>query len=240
MPTELTVMSFNIHHGEGTDDVLSLSRIAEVIKIADVIGLQEVDRHYGERSDNADQAAELAALLGYHVVFGANIDDDPPADGEPRMQYGTAILSRHPILSWSNDRLTGSAEDEPRGLLRATIDVDGTEFGFANVHLAVESDAARRAQAEQIIGLIDHDRPSVLVGDFNAEPDAPELTSLIAALSDTWSGDGDPSTYPSDQPMERIDLILSTPAVRTVAARIVDSDPTASDHRPVLARIIIG
>src|SRR3954470_22759943 len=83
----LTVMSFNIHHAEGTDGVLDLSRIAQVIKNngADVVGLQEVDRHYSDRSDLADQPAELAAMLGYHVVYGANIDQVPPAAGQPRI-----------------------------------------------------------------------------------------------------------------------------------------------------------
>lgn len=76
----LDVMTFNIHHAQGTDDALDLQRIADVVKEsgADVIGLQEVDNHYSGRSNWADQPAELAAMLGYHVVFGANIDNNPP------------------------------------------------------------------------------------------------------------------------------------------------------------------
>lgn len=47
-----TVMSYNIHHGVGLDNQLSLERIAGVIRDAgaDIVGLQEVDRFYGERS----------------------------------------------------------------------------------------------------------------------------------------------------------------------------------------------
>jgi endonuclease/exonuclease/phosphatase family metal-dependent hydrolase len=49
--TTVTVMSFNIHHGQGTDGVLDLERIARVIRAsgADIVGLQEVDRHFGGR-----------------------------------------------------------------------------------------------------------------------------------------------------------------------------------------------
>lgn len=59
------VMTFNIHHAQGTDGVLDLQRIADVIEAsgADVVGLQEVDRHYSARSDWVDQAAALAELL---------------------------------------------------------------------------------------------------------------------------------------------------------------------------------
>jgi endonuclease/exonuclease/phosphatase family metal-dependent hydrolase len=72
--TTVTVTSFNIHHGQGTDGCLDLARIARVIRAsgAGVAGLQEVDRHFAKRSDWADQAAELAGLLGCHVAYGAN------------------------------------------------------------------------------------------------------------------------------------------------------------------------
>lgn len=55
----LDVMTFNIHHAQGTDGVLDVRRIAEVVRTsgADVVGLQEVDSHYSGRSDWADQAA---------------------------------------------------------------------------------------------------------------------------------------------------------------------------------------
>ena len=239
----LTVMSFNIHHAAGTDEVLSLDRIADVIKAngADVIGLQEVDRHYSERSDWADQPAELAKLLGYHVAFGANIDEEPPAEGKPRIQYGTAILSRYPITAWQNTHLAQSPDEELRGLLQATIDVRGKEFHFYDTHLAASSQADRQQQAEQIIEMIDHRKPGILVGDMNAEPTAPEIKTLAASLDDTWptAGHGDSATFPSEVPTKRIDMIFGTDRVHTVRSSVVDTDPVASDHRPVKAKIII-
>ncbi|WP_406740684.1 endonuclease/exonuclease/phosphatase family protein [Streptomyces atratus] len=120
-----------MHHGAGTDDVLDLKRIAGVVKDtgADVIGLQEVDRqevdrHWSSRSDFADQAQWLADRLHMHVVYGANLDLDPEQAGDPRRQYGTAILSRFPVLGRcavrgaSGVRVRGPAEHDGYRLRR--------------------------------------------------------------------------------------------------------------------------
>ncbi|WP_432103848.1 endonuclease/exonuclease/phosphatase family protein [Streptomyces sp. bgisy091] len=138
-PRVLDVMSFNIHHAQGTDEVLDLDRIARVVRGsgADVVGLQEVDNHYSARSEWADQAAELAERLGWHVVFGANIDNPPPAGSDHRVQYGTAILSRFPITASESTWLFKSPDQEQRGLLHATIDVHGRKVEFNTVALAL-------------------------------------------------------------------------------------------------------
>ena len=46
VPGTLRVLTYNIHHGEGTDGKLDLDRIARVIKAAepDIVALQEVDQ----------------------------------------------------------------------------------------------------------------------------------------------------------------------------------------------------
>ncbi|MGX1027519.1 endonuclease/exonuclease/phosphatase family protein [Streptomyces sp. SAI-097] len=240
------VMTFNIHHAQGTDDVLDLRRVADVIRRsgADVVGLQEVDRHYSERSDWADQPAELAALLGYHVVFGANIDKEPPSAGGDRVQYGTAILSRHPITSSDNTWLYKSPGQEQRGLLRATIDIRGKKVEVYNTHLAASSQADRSRQTAQIVDLIGAKKPSVLVGDFNALPNAPEAQPLREAYTDAWDGflpgHGEGATYPASAPTERIDVIYATPKVTPLLTRVVTTRPAASDHLPVISKVVIG
>lgn len=239
----LQVMSFNIHHAAGTDEVLSTERIADVIRDngADVIGLQEVDRHFSERSEWADQPAELAALLGYHVVFGANIDNDPPEGSEDRIQYGTAILSRHPITDSENTYLHNTPGQEQRGLLRATIDVRGTELNFYSTHLAASSQDDRIEQAAQIVDLVGDNDPAIVVGDFNAEPGAPEIDTLDAAFVDVWAevGKGDGSTYPAEDPTKRIDLIYAAGGVKPLTAKVLHQRAEASDHLPVLSRVLL-
>jgi endonuclease/exonuclease/phosphatase family metal-dependent hydrolase len=120
----LRVMTFNIRHGDGLDRRVDLARAAGVIRAArpDVVGVQEVDRHYGDRSGFVDQAQWLADTLGMHLAYGATLDLDPPAAGRPRRRFGNAVLSRHPISDSDNVLLPRSGGHEQRGLLRAGID----------------------------------------------------------------------------------------------------------------------
>lgn len=244
-PRVLDVMSFNIHHAQGTDDVLDLRRIAGVVRGsgADVVGLQEVDSHYSARSEWADQSAELAAMLGYHVVFGANIDDAPPAPGGHRVQYGTAILSRFPITASDNTWLYRSPGQEQRGLLHATIDVRGRKVEFYNTHLAASSQTDRLQQTAQVVDLMGTKKPGILVGDFNALPAAPESQVLRKACTDAWAtsphGRGDGATYPAEAPTERIDLIYTTRKVTPLFTQVVRADPAASDHLPLLGKVLV-
>ncbi len=96
---KLTVMNYNIHHGQGTDRVVSLERISEAIESAgaDLIGLNEVDRHFSRRSGFRDQIAILAESLGMHYVFSPAISFMPRRSGAPMCQYGNALLSRFPL-----------------------------------------------------------------------------------------------------------------------------------------------
>ncbi|MFE5392998.1 endonuclease/exonuclease/phosphatase family protein [Streptomyces sp. NPDC056568] len=241
----LEVMTFNIHHAQGTDDVLDLQRVANVIRKsgADVVGLQEVDNHYSARSEWADQPAELAALLGYHVVFGANIDNAPPTAGGHRVQYGTAILSRYPITASDNTWLYKSPGQEQRGLLHATLDVRGKKVEVYNTHLAASSQTDRLQQTAQVVDLIGKKKPGVLVGDFNALPDAPESAPLRKAYTDAWDqslhGRGDGATYPAEAPTERIDVIYTTRGVAPLFTRVLKDDPAASDHLPLISKVLV-
>src|SRR6185312_15264745 len=89
---------------------------------ADVFALQEVDKHFGDRSLNLDEPAVLAEALGMHVAYAPNLDLEPPAPGLPRQQYGTATLSKFPILSSRNTLLPRPGNGEQRGLLETVID----------------------------------------------------------------------------------------------------------------------
>lgn len=237
----LTVMSFNIHHGAGLDGVVDLDRVADVVRAnhVDVVAMQEVDKHYSARSDWADEPAELAKKLHYHVVFGANIDQDPPAPGQPRVQYGTAILSRYPIVHWSNTLLFRSADQEQRGLLRADIEVRGVRVHVFDTHLEAYSTVDRETQAKQVVDLIGDARPSILMGDLNAEPGDAELAPLFAAFTDAWpaAGTGPGLTYPAEGPVKRIDFVLTSAGARSRHCSVVTSD--AADHLPVACQVSV-
>src|SRR3954466_7463152 len=105
-PKTLRVLTYNIHHGEGTDGKLDLPRVAGVVKAArpDVVLLQEVDRNT-TRTGKVDQAAELARLTGLHAEFGKAIDLQGGG-------YGLATLSRFPLKGVKTDALPGKAGQE--------------------------------------------------------------------------------------------------------------------------------
>lgn len=242
----LKVMSFNIHHGAGADGLVDLARIARVVRDsgADVVGLQEVDRHFGARSDFVDQAAWLAGALNMHVVYGANLDLDPLSPDQPRRQYGTAILSDAPILDWDNSYLPRFGDHEQRGLLRARINVRGVPVQVYNTHLQHNNAAERVAQAQAITQLIGTPQDSVvLLGDLNATPAAPEIRTLVETLVDAWeaAGLGDGYTYPVEDPHSRIDYIMQSDdvVVRTVAVITTPLAASASDHLPVVADVAL-
>lgn len=236
----LEVLTYNIHHGAGVDGVLDLERIAQVIESsgADVIGLQEVDRNWSSRSDWVDQPAWLAARLGMHYAYAANLDLDPVNPGEPRRQYGTAVLSRHKITDFHNTLLPNYPGQEQRGLLEATVKVRGTKVTIANTHLTHNNNAERQEQSNRVVELIGHSRrPVVLIGDLNATADAPEIKTLTAVLADSWTevGDGPGYTYEAALPTKRIDFVLHNGGIRVRSAQVLST--LASDHLPVLATL---
>ncbi|MCP9491768.1 MAG: endonuclease/exonuclease/phosphatase family protein [Solirubrobacteraceae bacterium MAG38_C4-C5] len=237
---ELSVMSYNIHVGIGEDDRLDLQRIADEIRAsgAEVAGLQEVDRHWAARSDFVDQAQWLAEELDMHVVYGANLDRDPLSPGEPRRQYGTAILSDHPILSSRNTLLPRPEGGEQRGLLEAVINVRGVRVRIANTHLQHNSAVERAAQVERIMELLaDSEEPVVLTGDLNAVPGSPEIAPLSERYDDAWleGGEGDGFTFSAANPDRRIDYIFVSPQIDVESAEVVDT--LASDHLPLVAEL---
>lgn len=236
-PRPLRVSTFNIHHGVGLDDLLDLERIAATVESteAEVVGLQEVDRHFGERSAFVDQATWLAERLGMYVVFGANLDRDPLTPEAPRRQYGTAILSRHRITEWTNTLLPRPEGGEQRGLLEAVVSVRGLPVRVFNTHLQHNSQVERLAQIAALREILaDADESVVLLGDLNATPESPEIDSITEDLVDAWvtAGVGDGYTYDADTPHARIDYVMSSGDVVARTAAVVPTD--AADHLPVV------
>ena len=231
-PTTLRLMTYNIHHGEGTDGKFDLERLAKIIsgKRVDLVAVQEVDVKT-KRSSGVDQAAELARLTGMHYAFGKFMDYQ---GGE----YGQMVLSKFPIIKARNLALPPGPE--PRTALAINVEVPGpdgaTEIVFVGNHFYA-SERERSAQAERLTELLDDELkakvPIILAGDFNSTP----KTKPMKILSRYWI---DPTervndrTWPSKIPRVEIDYILYFPADRFLARKSkVLVETKASDHRPV-------
>src|SRR6478752_5527608 len=91
-PVVATFATYNIHAGAGSDNVYDLDRTAAAIRAlhADVVGLEEVDVHWGDRSHWEDTVAALGRRLGMRTAFAPIYSLDPPAPGQPRREFGVA------------------------------------------------------------------------------------------------------------------------------------------------------
>ena len=233
-PAALRVLSYNIHHAEGTDGKLDLDRIARVITDAkpDLVAVQEVDRKT-RRAGGVDQAAELGKRTGLHVEFGKAIDYQ---GGE----YGLAVLSRVPIKAAKVHPLPGKPGQEARIVLEARVEPPGApSVTFLNTHFQHDDPAVRTEQAARVNELFGKAAgPHVLAGDLNAVPDS----APMRVIGQAWTFATPPAdrlrTIPVADPMRQIDYILFRPAgrFRPAEARVIE-EKMASDHRPVLAML---
>lgn len=232
LPTEIRVVTYNIHHGEGTDGKFDLERIARVIKAEKphLVGLNEVDQGT-RRTNGVDAPAELARLTGMQSVFEKNIDHDGG-------KYGNAVLSRIPIVRHENHKLPSDYKGEQRGVLEVEVgDKEGETLLFLCTHLDYRPDDHERMTSVATIEKVVEGRDgqaAILVGDMNATPDS----RVMAELAKTWgrSNDNPLLTFPSANPNKQIDYILFRPADnwKVVECRVLH-EPVASDHRGLMA-----
>ncbi|RCS53916.1 endonuclease [Bremerella cremea] len=233
----IRVLTYNIHHGEGTDGKIDLPRLAKVIREAnpDFVALQEVDRNT-QRSGNVDQTAELARLTEMNGYFFQQIDYD---GGE----YGQAILAKSELIERAQEMLPGEPEREQRLLARGLFQVGGTELWFATTHLHHADRAIREEQVDALNQLFDKlsspERPAIVCGDFNASPKSEALKSI----SQVWkiSGAGKSLfTFPAEKPTSQIDYVIVRPAnVFHIISATVIPEEIASDHCPFLVEIAV-
>jgi len=224
----LKLMTFNMRYGVGTDNRLDLDRIIETIRDIDpdIIALNEVD-HRMPRSNMQKQDKIIAEQLGYSFVYGYNINLGS--------KYGNVLLSRYPINNFTNHSLPRGNFSEPRGLIEAELDVEGNNIKVFVTHLSIKS-KERPEQVSFIEKKIkESKRPTILMGDFNTLPYSEEMKKLLNILKDTAVEEY--CTYPSNQPVARIDYILVSEEFKIKSNERIEA--LSSDHLPVVAEVIL-
>ena len=229
----LRVVTYNIHHSEGTDGRLDLDRIAGVLREldADVVCLQEVDRNQ-PRTEKLDMPALLEQKLGMASAYGVNYRF---SGGD----YGVLTLTRLPLLAQKNTPLANPEKNpEPRGCLTVTVRWQDREVDIHNTHLGL-SPAERAAQVGDILPLLRPDTPTLLLGDLNEGPDAPAVARLREKLADTFTGPKDEGSLPGAKKARRIDFILASPHFQGVESvvHVTDTTRIASDQFPCRAAL---
>lgn len=250
----IRVLNWNIHHGTGMDGVYDLRRIADLIdrSDADLVAIQEVDKHLSSRSDCDDQPQRLAERLNMHVNYAANITDYE-SDCEKQSKYGTAILTKrkYPILESKHYELPTpqveeGASNEPRGLQETTVRVEDSKVRFYTTHLDHLFERRRMAQVEAILDATANiPDPQVITGDFNSVPDSPSIEAMTNEYVDVFAsvGNGESDTYPAiytdSAPEKRIDYVFTSDDGITVEDAGIGEETLVSDHLPTIADIRI-
>lgn len=232
MPLELTVGTFNIHHGVGTDGVLDIGRIAQIIADAglDIAGLQEVDQNFGARSGWLDQPLEIERLSSRFVTFG-------PTISHRGRNYGNAIVSKDFVIKSSAHLYRGWPSREPRGFVYALIGTWPRPVHAISTHFGLAK-GERVSQARELAHFLRSlEGPVLVFGDLNERPDGDAVAELRKTLVSATTAET--PTFPSVQgvPGVQIDYILLSPdfQVKTVRA---EASP-ASDHLALIASVAL-
>nr|WP_084454638.1 endonuclease/exonuclease/phosphatase family protein [Algoriphagus terrigena] len=232
----LTILSYNVRHCSppANPSLIDVEAIANIIKDskAELVGLQEIDVNNGRSGVNLDQAAKLGELTGMYHYFSKGIDYQGGA-------YGTAILSKFPLSEQETIQLPEAPDTEQRTLSLVTATLpDGRKIRFANTHLDFTADENALAQAKVITEKLKDERlPVFVVGDFNVVKESQTMQHLNQYFTSTCETNCMP-TIPADVPKKTLDFILfSNNQDITVRAHEVLNRPTASNHRPVWARV---
>ena len=165
------IVSYNIQYSLGADNKYDMRRCIDVVRDADIICLQEIDRNW-RRTGMADQFAEVQALLpDRYCVFGPSLDvdaSDRKSDGSVenrRRQSGQMTISRFPIASSRAIHLpkddTGDAMNSWSAALETVIMTPEKPVRIINLHL---TDISETNRVSQISALIKHCENATIEG----------------------------------------------------------------------------
>jgi endonuclease/exonuclease/phosphatase family metal-dependent hydrolase len=199
----------------------------------DIVFLHEVVIDSGLGSFN--QAPVLAEKTGMHTwVFGQCINDGLPFH---RMIEGNAILSRWPVEPLTNQKMAGTRAfydigTADQGTLWCKTRIGGRDILLASVHLtAYNMDETGLAQTQQLLDFAG-DQPAILAGDFNAEPNEPEILRIVDTGRFAAKLDG-PFTISSYHPHAVIDYVFVPRDWQLLEHRVIQTG--LSDHLPVVS-----
>ena len=196
----------------------ALDTIAELAGRHDIVGLQEADPG-SLRSGFTNQTHYLAERAGF--AYWSH---------QPNRSVAGVASSANGLLSKLEPRLV---EDHPlpgrvkgRGVLTATFGNGRDALTVAVAHLSLGSQS-RRSQIDFIADILAGLPHAVLMGDFNCDPDQPEMQQLYRKTQ-LQPPDRCVLTFPSWRPQRAIDHMLVTPAL---ALATMQALPAAqSDH----------
>lgn len=231
---DLTVASYNIHKGVGTDRRRNPQRIAAVIGEigADILALQEVDMRFGNRSGLLD----LEALRRELGLIAVPVDSVHKAHGF----HGNLLMVRNGLVQQVHHlSLPGL---EPRGALISDLTIAEQPLRVVSTHLGLLP-SSRKLQTRALLNKLStlDGRPTLLLGDLNewrndARSSLQPLNALFRAVPGVRS-------FPARYPLFALDRIMTNAQAELHDLDVHDTPLArrASDHLPIKARLrLIG
>ncbi|NEX19265.1 endonuclease [Thiorhodococcus mannitoliphagus] len=201
--------------------LVNLTRIAQLLRRFDLVGLQEVDAG-SLRSSYIDQIQYLARHGGFPFWYrqvNRNLG--------PFAQHSNGLLSRLRPREIAEHKLPGLPG---RGAVVAEFTLSkGQVLAVVIVHLALGW-RARRRQLDFLARLAQSYPYIVVMGDFNCGCDSRGLRNMVRRTA-MRGLDCELKTFPSWRPRHNLDHILVSAPLKTVAARVIDY--ALSDHLPI-------
>jgi endonuclease/exonuclease/phosphatase (EEP) superfamily protein YafD len=216
----LRVATFNLwHHNDRMDDVAKFLADTD----ADAVVLQEVTKDHGSK---------LRQDLGARYPYGIG-------------EMGLVILSKHPIIAEGRIDRPGYPPWASLMLRWARLEVNGTTFELAGVHLA--RPFYPKLQGEDIAAVTQFVQgqtvPLIVAGDFNLSPWTEKLARFTEA-----TGLKRYNTFYLTWPMRRgkfplvplvaIDNVFASRQFAKIATQ--GGPRLGSDHRPIIADIALA
>ena len=196
----------------------ALDTIAELAGRHDIVGLQEADPG-SLRSGFTNQTHYLAERAGF--AYWSH---------QPNRSVAGVASSANGLLSRLEPRLV---EDHPlpgrvkgRGVLTASFGDGRNALTVAVAHLSLGSQS-RRSQIDFIADILAGLPHAVLMGDFNCDPEQPEMQQLYRKTQ-LQPPDRCLPTFPSWRPQRAIDHMLVTPALSLATMQALPA--AQSDH----------
>ena len=251
------VVTFNIYKGADNEDRYDLHRTIEAIARfdADLVGVQEALRNHPQFNCD-DQPALIAQglrrLTGHrwtHTYARSWITDNRECmargRGDDVATEGLAFFAPERIIATDHINLPESRV----GLMARVASMPDVPVIVTHLAASRRNQLQRAIQLEALLPWAAQQGPGILMGDFNARPDATEFEPVTARYRDSWlearqlglnKGVVSGSTRPSFE--SRIDYVLYAPDAPLVleSVEVINTAPTpgsveVSDHRPVVA-----
>lgn len=220
----------------------------------DILCLQEVNDANTRQPLNFQTRTHLKHLLpDFCSYYSPEIHEVWPQGGG---DGGNAIYSRFPIkrkkttfLHREYQRIVRPKDEKdfshyPKNLQHVVIDVGGKGLHVCNMHGVWGLDGGdtpeRLRMSKIIVDEVKHEKPLVLMGDFNVKPDTQTITEIEKQLINVFKGELVSSFNMRHKKNPGyatavVDMFFMSKDLRVVSKSVPEDD--VSDHKPLLVTI---